>query len=466
MADDLDRFLRGEVVRTRPTAYDNLLFHRVQKHIDQIREWRARGLLSAEESHRLLSSYEGLQRRGLPAVMEGRLFRLWQTLVYIGGWAVVNGSLLWLMQHWDTLSRAGKLMLGSVPALTTFALAAAMWRMERFRLFFVALIVAVLATPLLTGVWLHEFKIAATVPADRLQLEAFHEQANSTQVTNQQILLTALVTLAVAGAVMRFTRTATHSAQTLAAFVAFYTACLLRYGLRPHAEQNELAWLAVRYVPLLLAVAAFAGLLLQREDRYYQAPPWVYFGGALLLAIGYAVSLHGLEEWTGLSPENRRPLSFLLLSAAGTVQAVTGLAARHFLRHRCRPATLGVIFLGLIAIVAGFGSAGWKGTWPDTWWKVLVFGKEVPFPHFVLPAAALTITLLACRYQMFAFLMVGLAGLAFSIHGLGYLYFDEVPAWPKVLMSCGAVCFFVALFRELRRTRGNTIDDVVSQTRL
>src|SRR5438874_10080620 len=106
------------------------------------------GSLSDEESHRLLGAYEGLQRRGLPAVMEGRLFRLWQTLVYIGGWAVINGALLWLVQHWDTLSRAGKLLLGSVPALTTFALAAAMWQKERFRLFFVALIVAVLATPL------------------------------------------------------------------------------------------------------------------------------------------------------------------------------------------------------------------------------------------------------------------------------------------------------------------------------
>src|SRR5436305_7289982 len=130
MQSDLDRLLRGEVVRPRPTVYDNLVFHRVHQHVRQIQDWRARGLLSAEESHRLLSSYEGLQRRGLPAVMEGRLFRLWQTLVYVGGWAVVNGALLWLMQHWDTLSRTGKLLLGSVPAITTFALAAAMWRKE------------------------------------------------------------------------------------------------------------------------------------------------------------------------------------------------------------------------------------------------------------------------------------------------------------------------------------------------
>jgi len=76
------------------------------------------------------------------------------------------------------------------------------------------------------------------------------------------------------------------------------------------------------------------------------------------------------------------------------------------------------------------------------------------------------ITLLACRYQMLAFLMVGLAGLAFSIHVLGHLYFQDLPTWPKVLMLLGAACFFAALYRELRRTRGNTIDDVVGQSRL
>jgi serine/threonine protein kinase/class 3 adenylate cyclase len=466
MADDLDRFLRGEMVRTRPTVYDNLLYHRVQKHVEQIKEWTTRGLLNAEESHRLLSSYEGLQRRGLPAVMEGRLFRLWQTLVYVGGWAVINGALLWLMQHWDSLSRAGKLSLGSVPALTTFALAGTMWRLERFRLFFVALIVAVLATPLLTGVWLHEFNIAATVPANQLGLELFHDSAGSTALTNQQMLLTALVTLIVAGGVMAFTRTTTHSAQALTACALFYTACLLPHGLRPQVDHEQWARIALEYVPLLLAASAIGGMLLQREDRHYQAPPWIYFAAVLLLAILDAVPLHGLEEWTSLAPEYRTPLSFLLVSGAGAVQAMAGLAARGLLRHRCRLATLTVIFAGLVTVLVGFGVAGWEDTWPKAWLHLTVLGKSVPFPHVVLPVAALVITLAACRYQMLAFLMVGLAGLAFSIHVLGHLYFKELPTWPKLLMVLGAACFFTALYRELRRTRGNTIDDVVSQSRL
>jgi serine/threonine protein kinase len=225
MSADLNRYLRGEVVRTRPTSYDNLLFYRVQKHVDQIREWSARGLLSAEEGDKLLGAYEGLQRRGLPAVMEGRAFRLWQTLVYVGGWAVINGALLWLMMN--NLGRAGKLLLGSVPAITSFALALAMWRIERFRLFFVALIVAVLATPLLTGVWLHEFKVAGAVPNARLSLELFHQDINSTRITNRQLFLSGLATLVVAIGVMGFTRTTTHSAQTAVALALFFSAALL-----------------------------------------------------------------------------------------------------------------------------------------------------------------------------------------------------------------------------------------------
>jgi serine/threonine protein kinase/class 3 adenylate cyclase len=466
MADDLNRFLRGELVHTRPTAYDNLLFHRVQKHVEQIKEWSARGLLNAEESHRLLSSYEGLQRRGLPAIMEGRLFRLWQTLVYIGGWAVINGALLWLIQHWEHLSRAGKLLLGSVPAVTTFALAAAMWRIERFRLFFVALIVAILATPLLTGVWLHEFHIGAQVPETRLALEVFHDRPDSTGFTNQQMLITAMVTLVVAAGVMVFTRTTTHSAQALAAFALLYATLLLPRGLRPEVERDQWARIALDCVPLLVGVGALGALLLQRADRHYQAPPWIYFAAALLLGISYALPLHGLEEWTSLGPESRKPLSLLLLSLAGVLLSVTGLAARKWLRHRCRLATLAVIFAGLVTVLLGLGVAGWEGTWPSGWWTVQVFGKALPIPHLVLPVGALMITLAACRYQMLAFLIVGLAGLAFSIHVLGHLYFQDLATWPKVLMCLGAICFFVALYRELRRTRGNSIDDVVSQSRL
>ena len=112
----------------------------------------------------------------------------------------------------------------------------------------------------------------------------------------------------------------------------------------------------------------------------------------------------------------------------------------------------------------GFRRGG--GRRPRDWWAPLVFQKPVPAAHLALPLASLGITLLACRFQMFAFLLVGLVGFAGSIHLLGYLYFEDSYGWPRMLMMAGTICFFGALFLELRRTRGNSIDDVVGQARL
>jgi hypothetical protein len=83
-----------------------------------------------------------------------------------------------------------------------------------------------------------------------------------------------------------------------------------------------------------------------------------------------------------------------------------------------------------------------------------------------LPAVALAVALLSCRHQMAIFFLAGMAGLALSIHALGHLYFGSAPAWPKALIVLGATGFFGALWRELRRARGNAIEDVARQSRL
>ena len=466
MAVDLDHFIRGDRVRTRPNAYDNLLLHRVQKHVNSVEEWQRGGLLSQEETDRLLSAYQGLQRLGIPAVMEGQRYRVWQTLVYVGGWAVINGSLLWLIQDWQKLTRAGRLGLGCLPALTAFALGAIMWRLERFRLAFVALVVGILAVPLPIGVWLHEFKIAAAVAPSRLPFELFHTTVDTTALTNAQLTLIALGTAAVALVVMLWTRTKTHSAQALAAAVLLYTTVLLLFGLKLNYDHHEWAKLAIQFVPLLVAQGWVATRLLAQPDRAYQAPPWIYFSAVLLPTLAFCLSFYGLTDWTSLEPALQRPASLLLLSLAGVLLVAVGLRARAILRHRCRLASWLVTVAGLGFVLAGLAAAGWNETWPRDWWSPRVFGQPVPVPHLVLPGASLLIALLACRYQWLAFLLVGLAGFAGSVHLLGQAYFSDISAWPKTIMMSGVICFFGALYLEIRHSRGNAMDDVVRQNRL
>jgi serine/threonine protein kinase/class 3 adenylate cyclase len=466
MADDLKRCAQGETVRTRPSVYDNLLFHRVRQHVDQIGDWRQRGLLNPEEHNRLVGVYEGLERRGLPAVMEGRHYRFWQTLVYLGGWAVINGSLLWLVQHWTDLIRTSRLMLGSVPAITAFGLAVAMWELERFRLTFVALIVAVVAVPLMTGVWLHEFEVGASVPQERLSYELFHETQDSTAFTNLQLLLTTASALLAAAVVMQLTRTTTHSAQATLAVMACYAAGLVWAGLRLHLEAERWATIALQFAPLVLLLGGMGWILVSHTGRSYQASPWIYAAALLFTAVACVIPLYGIEEWELAEPTIRDPLSYLLLAGCGTVMVTAGLAARRGLGHRCRGATWLVILVGLTNVLLGLWLAGEPERWPEAWWRPTIFGAAVPGAHLVLPAVSLGIALLSCRYQMLSFLVTGLAGFAVSMHAMGYDYFAGSVTWPCLVMIVGAACLAVALAVDLRRTRGDALDDVISRSRL
>lgn len=466
MANDLNHFLRGEMVRTRPTAYDNLLFHRVSRHIGQVREWMRRGLLTVEESNRLMAAYEGLQRRGVPAAMESRVYPFWQTLVYIGGWAVVNGALLWLALHWSDLGRVEKLLLGSLPAVVAFALGFSMMRLERFRLAFVAYIVGVVAVPLLAGVWLHEFQMAARVSSSRLAEELFYSEGKVSWLTNGQIFWAALLTAGIAAAISFHTRTTTHSAQAAGAGMVLYASGLLFFGLKPHAETGQWAVIGLQSIPLLLITGAIAGGYLRRPEQSHQSEPWIYCATGLVLGIFYALSLQGLEQWTHLEESSRQPASLLLLAVAGAMETALGLLARERLKHRARAAVLLLVIIGLGNLLGGLALAGHHDTWPSSWPTGKLFGNVVPLPHLLLPPVSLLVALLACRFQMFSFLGMGLAGFAGSVHMLGELYFKEVTAWPRWIMLGGVACFLVALFAELRRARSRGAGDSANQFRL
>jgi hypothetical protein len=221
------------------------------------------------------------------------------------------------------------------------------------------------------------------------------------------------------------------------------------------------------YVPLLAMVYAVAWWLMRIPERQNQAAPWHYGAAVLLIGVIYAISLDLLEE-IGLANLDHAG-TYLLLAGAGVIQTWLGLAARRRLEHRSRGATWCVIFVGLLNVLLGLGIAGWEDRWPEGWWRWGVFAEAepaVPLAHLLLPLACLVIASLACRYQMFSFLFAGLAGFAASVHLLGYLYFGRVQAWPRLLILFGALSLAAALYYELRRTRGNTLDDVVSRSRL
>lgn len=465
MIVDLETHLDGRPVRTRPLLYDNLLIHRAEQHLDQIRTWTVQGLLSREESHRLSAAYASLTSRGLPAIMEGRHFRFWQTLVYISGWAFLNGATIWLSLHWTSLERAFRLALGSVPAVSTLLLAALMHRLQRYRLTFTALIVTILAVPLMTGVWFYEFEIgSSTVDAS---YEFFSDAGPPLTeaggaLTNNQILSMFLVTLLSAILAMLATGTKTHSAQTTIALFFTYAAMMAWSGMKPFVMEGRWAYVGMRLFPLIGMTATVGFLLARNRARELQAAPWLWFTAVLLIGNSQILPLYGPAEWLPDAPHSGA-VKNLFWSFSSLVLTLLGLTARKHLRHHGLMPTFLMILVGLITMIGSLSLAG--SEWPEEWHKASFLGKDIPPPYLLQPLVCLGVALSIAGTQLIIFLVVGLAGLAFSLYFLGNSYFSDTQVWPALIMTISIAVFAATLILELKLTRGSAADDVVT-TRL
>jgi hypothetical protein len=486
MAADLDRVVAGEVIRTRPTAYDNLLFHPVRQHLDQVRTWCEQGLLSTEEENRLRAAYDLLTQRGMPAVMESRQLRFWQLLSYLGGWAIVNGAAIWLILHWNDITpRVLRIGLGTLPVLCMLGTALWMWRKQRYPITFAALVTLIVATPVFSFVWLYEFELAATVTADQLEHELFgHEFDIDPEVqpivnfsasrpipllTNEQVALVATSMLIVATSVMLLTGTRTHSAQAGFAHLVCYTALLLiiPYGnLVRLAHEEQWASIAARFLPSIVGMFFVCRWLIRTPGREPQAVPWLYLLATTLIIVTITICEFGPQEWfepetiTHGSIEPWTALSHLTTILGGLFLVGTGFAGRRLFLHRGRLATFGLMLTGLVCIPLFAILLGTEGVYPDHWPRMNFLDVTIPLPHLLLPLIGVAIALAACRTQMLLFLVSGLATLAFSLFFLGTTYFQDTQTWPVLVLVTGLSCFLISLVVELARSGSSTEERV------
>ena len=465
MADDLRRVLRGDVVVTRPTCYDNLLYHRARKHAEQVRCWSREGLLSNEERDRLLASYDGLLRRGVVAVMESRRLRPWLVLTYVGGWIATNAAVLWTTLHWSELIPWQRLLLGSTPAVFGAVTALVMQHLKHFRLLFVALVVCVLATPLFSYVWIHELDIGANLTEQdhSPETEVLPWMGEDT-IANRQLLMISLVTLGIAAAAVWRTGTTTHSAQCAVTAALFYVCLMFWLGLKVRIDREEYATAALWFVPLLGGAAAAAVALVRSPTRTRQGVPWIYLAVLVSICLGIVIPRFMYSDWFNASGAVSDSLAWITTSAAGVLSVFVGCRARGFFGHRGRVATMSLILAGGVMLWLGLYQAGCD--WPDDWPFVSIFERRVAPTRLLMPLAGLALAMVACNRQMLLLMILGLGEIGVSIYLLGYEHFDDVQQWPAMLLVIGSGCYLLALCRELRNTRGHATDDVILRTRL
>lgn len=303
MAEDLRRFAQGDPVRTRPRLYDNLVRNRATRHKNEVGRWFKDRLITGFEHAAIIFAYRRLVRGGTESLMESRLLNAGVLLLYLAGWFIVNGTAIWLTQHWGKGfldERWVRVAVGVAPAVLANGLWGLFFRRGSFQRAYVMMIVGIVAMPLALGIVLFE-------SADAFELaflsEAWWYDKQTTLfgprqgITNSQLFINlSLCSLWGAWVAWR-SRTVAASGLTVV-FVILLAQVILDFkGLMSFFQNADWASFALYQVPLFALLVGAGYLLAERFNRRDQCIPW--FAGAFLIVIvaSQSMAVIGPDEW-------------------------------------------------------------------------------------------------------------------------------------------------------------------------
>jgi serine/threonine protein kinase len=505
MREDLERYRHGKTVSVRPSYYNNLIETPARGHVAALDRWHDQALITDREHIRLRRAYQGLTRSGLQAVSESRLVHWRVLLLYLGGWLVLTGAVSWLALYYSVAKppnpvdmkpevrqqledlglvfwRAGRVLVGLVPALLTNGLWQFFNRRGSYRFAFAAMILGLLSLPFAVAVTVHEI-------AESLAIAALRHPVNWRSATNppDQIfdgvgvwlpnwqLFIALVVAVVWGTyVARQSRTSASAAIVGLHFVALYLIGLDFWGLR-FLFETKMSYGGLCTLPAAVALVA-AGLYAgQKLKRPGQAVP--LFAIAMVVAIlsSQAIAWNGPKDWEflGLTDDDDRQIGI------GAIEVALGIAyfsSSRYLRDRfpveAAAAYRVLAWLAPVAFLGGIAIMDWylkrklgmpptaKESVPQCSNGMLPFlGKCLTPWAPVLLASSIIVVLLAARLQLYFYICCGLGFLAYILQKVAFEQPRNWP-WPFTILCAGLVVVAVLRWRDSRERVGEDIDDV------
>ena len=303
MAEDLRRFAQGDPVLTRPRLYDNLVRNRANRHKNEVGRWFKDRLITPFEHAAIIFAYRRLVRGGTESLMESRLLKAGVLLLYLAGWFIVNGTAIWLTQHWGEGfldERWVRIAVGVSPAVLANSLWGLFFRRGSFQRAYVMMIVGIVAMPLALGIILFE-------SADAFELAFLSEAwwydkqttlfSSKQGITNSQLFINfSLCSLWGAWVAWR-TRTVAASGLTVVFIILLAQVIIDFKGLMTFFQHADWASFALYQFPLFTLLVGAGYLLAERFNRRDQCIPW--FVGAFLIVItaSQSMAVFGPDEW-------------------------------------------------------------------------------------------------------------------------------------------------------------------------
>lgn len=473
LADDLERFLEGKPITTRPTRYAKLLESRVREHMDVLSSWWQENLITHRELDALHDRYLGLLRADSLWVPEARTLRTGPLLTQIGGWLLVLSAILWPIFYWDddlNLSYEGikvsftglmRVLLEAIPTIIVNVWAFRLWRRGSKLSALIFTITGIILVPVFLSILQGVIGFPSWNRGSKFEL-------GPSRATNFQMFIATTAGLAY-GIWWLKRRRYTLLAGTVAfVFFAFWAALLFVLGMRDWLLGGRYyAFTAMCWIPFF-GVMFCTGYRLDKKHADHLAIPFYALTAVSLFLITATIAWDAPKSWLGLG-------SAAPTASTQPVDVVEPLrTARSLSFFGC-----GLLYLG-IALVLDRSQTRLRRMWGNIIFRLVppvcllswdalgdepIFGihlyKDVQGSDvFYLTPVELSVPLLcfalaavAMRFQLRWFLYYSLLHLAWFIFRTTDRFLADRLAWPFTLVGVGILALVVGLWIERIRAR-------------
>ena len=445
LADDINRYLRGEKVWSRPSFLSDKIQQEVFYHRQKLKVWRDNELLTEKEFDRLENIYERVISPPDLSIIEARKLSFSQVCLYFGGWIVVLGSFVLFYKTWENIPAFWRPLPAVAATTLMIILGAVMWKRSENRLAVGFLSTANLLVPITLLLTLAQWDLLSSInnPWGIESISGILKEMESYVIVgNAQLYFSSLCWFAFSLFFLRLTRSSIFVFFGIISFLVWLTSCYIIAGMiGPVDEFNPWApeIIAGRY--LFPAIGFFVlGVILDRHKFIHFAWPLCMAGLALIVIClsVIAISEATMFGWLWRIPEYLEKYEAKLLSFIFNGLIYLGLAGV------CR--SLGTRFQRTLASILNWlGPIHILGTLRILDLDELsISGSHKIVYRILLPIASIGFVFGSVARQMKSFFFSGLAGIATAVQRFTAEYLKNCFAWPISLIITGIIWMLVS----------------------